>query len=121
MVKKYISEVPQPMHISDAIEVMKIVAPHAQFLMDHGDTGPSLMIALIDIFEKTTPTNSFRLISLMHHKPVDEVTKDMINFGGEGLVAALSSGFAANPLPDLINGAAVLGLCEQRWVDASGG
>lgn len=120
LVKKYIKEIPQPMRINDAIEVMKILAPHAQYLMEHGDTGPSLMIALIDVLEKTTPTDSFKLISLMHHRTVEEVTKDIINFGGEGLVAALSSGFAANPMPDLINGAAILGLCEQRWIDASG-
>ena len=116
--KKYIKEVPQPMNISDAIEVMQILAPHAQFLMDHADTGPSLMIALINMLERTTPTDSFKLISLMHHRTVEDVTKDIINFGGEGLVAALSSGFAANPMPDLINGAAILGLCDQRWVDA---
>jgi len=118
--RKYIKEVPKPMNIKDAIDVMFIIAPHAQYLIDHGDTGPSLMLALIDILEKTTPTDSFKLISLMHNKPIEEVTKDILNFGGEGLVTALGSGFSANPLPDLINGAAVLGLCEQRWIDASG-
>jgi len=120
-VRKYINEIPQPMNINDAIEVMKIVAPHAQYLINHGDTGPSLILALIDVLESSKPTDSFKLISLMHNKSVDEVTKDMINFGGEGLVSALSSGFAANPLPDMINGAAVIGLCDQRWRNASGG
>jgi len=95
---------------------MKIVAPHAAALVAV-DASVSLMRALIHEVSKESTIQVLRLAALLHHRAVEDLALELKTEPGAKLVMLLAQGLATNPLPELVNGAYILGLCEVRWPD----
>jgi hypothetical protein len=106
----------KPMNMWEAIEAMKIVAPHASALATI-DESISLMRALIAEVSKESPIQVLRLAALLHHKPVETMAEELKGQPGASLVMILAEGLGVNPLPELVNGAYILGLSDVRWPD----
>lgn len=104
------------MAINEAIEVMKILRPHAAN-MGAASSAIDMVRRLMLAFKiENSEENVGRIVALTHHKSFDEVTEKYrsdpnpeIVFGD--LVFALQ----ANPIPDLIDGAFALGLTDKPW------
>lgn len=102
------------MSLREAIEAAKIVIPHVASLSRHKKGLPlvkDLLVRLVD----DDPAQPFRLLSLMFHGTMEEVAHAAEEIGASGLPVALVNGMAANPLPDLVEAAWILGLTEERW------
>ena len=102
--------------LGPAIEVMKIIKPHADALRNETDALLMLRV-LIKNIQETNPANSLRLASLMFGVSIDYL---MDEFGeadqaGSKLVNALVKGFSVNSLPDLVNAGALIGLLDEGW------
>lgn len=107
-------EVPAPMSLREAVEAVKIVIPHAPSLSRH-TKGLPLIKDLLSRLVEDDPAQPFRLLSLMFHGDMAEVARACEVIGPSGVPEALLNGMAANPLPDLIEAAWMLGLTEERW------
>lgn len=104
------------MNMWEAIEAMKIIAPHAAALAII-DESISLMRALIAEVTKESPIQVLRLAALLHHKDVEVLAEELKGQPGARLVMLLAEGLGLNPLPELVNGAYILGLSDVRWPD----
>jgi len=110
-------ELPAPMTIREAIEAMKVLSNYSKEIMI--ETRHSRVLArLLRAILKRSPTDSVRLLSLMYHAPVEAIAADFETGEGIDFIKALTKAFRVNPLPDLINGARILGLSEVEWPDA---
>ena len=108
----------EPMNINEAIEAMKIVVPYLPQMRSAKD-GVGLVRGLLKATaDANEHENVGRLLALMEHKTLDEVSERMA--GDEGKRMALFDlvqCINANPIPDLVDGARILGLSAQGWTD----
>lgn len=109
---------PEPMNIYEAIEVIKILEPHVNDLIEVED-GIEIIGVLSSGFERDkTQENIGRLIALMTHRSYDEVTAEYRKTRSvENAFYDLVRCFSANPIPDLINAGYVIGLLDKGWPD----
>jgi hypothetical protein len=106
----------KPMSIGTAIEVMKILRPHVDELVEAKD-GPDLIVVLSKGFARdNTAENIGRLIALMEGKTFDEISERFKKHptGGQAY-EDLVRGFSLNPIPDLIDAGFVLGILDRGW------
>jgi hypothetical protein len=106
------------MGIGRAIEVIKVLGPYVENLRKETEPLHMLQTLVADIQERN-PADSMRLLALMFGVPIDSL---MEKFGdpakaGSLLLKALIQGFAANPLPDLVNAGTMFGLLEEGWTN----
>ncbi len=109
---------PEPMGIGRAIEVIKTLDPYVEKLIN--ETDPLIMLGdLIDGIQEINPTDSLRLVALMFGMSIDDVvdTYGDPEKSGSMLLKSLTEGFAANPLPDLINTGVMFGILQEGWTD----
>lgn len=105
-----------PMAIGPAIEAMKVIVPYASVIIRAQTVGDAIQ-DLLGAMRNEQPTDALRLLALMYGKSVIEIADFFERKSGGDLVAFMAVGFEANPLPDLINAANVLGLTPIRWFD----
>ena len=104
-----------PMNMREAVEVMKIIGPHAQQFTE--TTEPlKIMHSMIDEIKADTPIQVMRLLALMEHKSVEDLAEEMQESTGVDLLERLSAGFRRNDLVNLVNAAFYLGIASERWV-----
>lgn len=108
-----------PMSIHEAVEVMKILAPHRDEIMK-AFKGSALqgISALLAETRKAEPGALLRIIALMEHIDVEEAAQLYGNWEGGDIAALLAELLVANPIPDLLDGAFILGLIKEGWTDA---
>lgn len=103
-----------PMNIREAIELIKIVSPYAPDFTQT-DKPIKIMRAIMEGIMRDMPTQSLRMISLMEHKPLDDVAAELSFVRGDALVERISEGFLRNHLRALIDAAYLLKMSEARW------
>lgn len=106
----------KPMAIHEAIEVMKILRPHAAILAT-ASSGLDMIRRLLLAFKlDNTEENIGRIVALTHRQSFDDVVARYLNDASTQTVFSdLVFAFQANPIPDLIDGAYVLGLGKIPW------
>jgi hypothetical protein len=102
------------MTFREAMECAKIFIPRADALRGAKD-GIDLLQRIYDRFSAENPVDLLRAVSLMEHASLDATVEKYRVLGGENLLNALAEHFQANPLPDLIQAAAVIGLADEGW------
>lgn len=103
-----------PMNIREAVEVMKIIGPHADEFAE--STKPiTIMRRMIDAVKSETPIQVMRLLALMEHKSIEDLSEEMQDSSGADLVERLIAGFMVNDLTNLVNAAFYLGIATKRW------
>ncbi len=115
-----LTDPPKPMTIREAIEAAKIVAPHTAALRGSTD-GMAIIHRLFDALQADHPMQVFRLLSLMHHVSLEALAAELQGRHPSLVVAALGNGLISNPLPDLMNFAAGIGLAAEPWTEAPSG
>ena len=109
-----------PMTLREAIEVMKIVGPHAALLRNAPDN-LVLIKRLWDTVSADSPVHLLRLLALMEHKEVEKIADEYEASRGpegvdaKGFILRLAEGFGRNPLNLLVNAAFQLGMTETGW------
>lgn len=102
-----------PMNINEAIEVMKIIAPYVDDMVEAKD-GKGVLRALMNGFEKDdVQENALRLLALMQHKTLNEVVDDLQDASGAEYLSELVTVFNVNNIQDLIGATRVLGLTPK--------
>ena len=108
-----------PMHIHEAIEVMKILSPHRDEIMKgFKESALQGINALLAETRKAEQSALLSIIALMDHIDIDEAAKLYGDWDGSDIAALLAEMFVVNPIPDLLDGAFVLGLVEEGWDNA---
>lgn len=103
-----------PMSIREAVEVMKIIGPHANEFAQ--DTKPiTIMRNMISAIKSDTPIQVMRLLALMEHKSIEDLAEEMQESTGADLVERLIAAFLVNDLTNLVNAAFYLGIATKRW------
>jgi hypothetical protein len=102
------------MNIRQAVEVMKIIGPHAEKFTETLDS-IKVMRAMIDALKDESPVHVLRLVALMEHKTLEEFAEEMYEADGEELIRRLAEGFNRNDLPSLVETAFHLGIATKRW------
>lgn len=107
---------PEPMNISNAIEVMKVLAPYAK-RMSRADDGFGMIRALTNgLAADHMEENLGRLIALMRAKKYEEVVAEYEEHRSvEKAFVDLVECFDVNPIPDLVNAGFGFGLIAQPW------
>lgn len=107
-------KIPEPMNTRRAIEAIKILAPYVPDISL--ETEPlSVIRVLLEKIQERNPVDSIRLVALLHSVKVTEVADFLDQGKGRTLISALGKGFAANPLPDLVNAGVLFGLIAEEW------
>lgn len=107
-----------PMSIYEAVEVMKILMPHQEpIAMAFEQSAIKGILALLEETRDGEPGALLRLIALMQHIHIDEAAELYGDWEGKEIMALLADMFVVNPLPDLYDGAYVLGLTSKGWDD----
>jgi hypothetical protein len=109
------------MAIGSAIEAIKIIEPYVGSMRKETEAGKMLK-ALLKAIQDRNPPDSLRLVSLMHGMKLEDIMESFGDPKGAGplLLEALIRGFNANPLPDLVNAGALLGLIKEGWTEDAG-
>lgn len=104
-----------PMTIREAIEAMKIVAPHVGGLYLE-DGGLAILETLWSRLGKDAPANVVRLLALLEHTTVEAILDEyQASRSGVNFVVRMGEGFVRNPLDLLVNAAYQFGLTEKGW------
>jgi hypothetical protein len=105
-----------PMNIREALVAMTILGPRSHTLIGPG-TGTERLEALMKNFRDDSPRDALRLLSLMQHRDLDDVVRDLSEEKADGatLIMRLAEGIKINVLPILIDAAYLFGYSEQRW------
>jgi len=107
----------QPMTIMEALECAKIFIPHARVLRDAQD-GLDLLERIYSVMSGDLSIELVRALALMEHQPLGDTVDKYRGLGGTAMLRSLRDHLAVNPLPDLIESAAMLGLTSERWTHA---
>jgi len=105
---------PAPMSVREAIEAAKIITPHLAVLRQ-AEGGFDLTHRLLDLLYGDHPAQPFRFLSLAHHMTMDDLAAALEPEGGRGVALALTQALVANPLPDLMNFAFLVGVSSEGW------
>ncbi|NGX44864.1 MAG: hypothetical protein K940chlam2_00004 [Chlamydiae bacterium] len=110
----------EPMGIGAAIEVIKILKPYVDELVEAED-GPALISILSKGFARDkTDENIGRLLALMEGKSFKEISERLAENPEVSIVFMnLAEAFSVNPIPDLIDAGLAMGLLNRGWTDAS--
>jgi len=110
----------EPMGIGAAIEVIKILKPYVDELVEAED-GPAMINILSNGFARDkTDENIGRLLALMEGKKFDEVAERIAENPEVSIVFMnLVEAFSVNPIPDLIDAGLAMGLLDRGWNDAA--
>jgi hypothetical protein len=107
------------MNIYEAVEVMKILFSHRDKIMEgFKESALKGINALLAETRKAEPGALLRIIALMEHIHVDEAAQLYGDWDGKDIAALLADILVVNPVPDLLDGAFILGLAEEGWNDA---
>lgn len=109
----------RPMNVYQAVEAMKILIPHQEPITEA--VKQSAIKGILVLLEETRdgePGALLRLISLMQDIHVDRAAELYGDWEGKEIMALLADMLVVNPLPDLYDGAYVLGLTSKGWDDA---
>ncbi len=108
----------EPMKIGAAIEVIKILKPYVDELVEAED-GPELIAILSRGFARDkTDENIGRLLALMEGKKFEEISERLAENPEVSIVFMnLAEAFAVNPIPDLIDAGLAMGLLDRGWTD----
>jgi len=106
-----------PMTIYEAIEVVKILSHYSEEIVATEQEPLKITRSLVRQIKEKNPIDIFRLISLMHHRDIEDVAEDLREDDGIMTVTAISQGFQVNSLPDLINAGVMFGISNVRWND----
>lgn len=109
----------ESMKMVPAIEVMKIISRYTEFIREEEEAISLIRTLLIKINE-INPTDSLSLIAFMHGTKIEEVAEMLGSAKDLSVSRALGEGFRSNPLPDLVNAAALLGISDLTWETESG-
>ena len=110
----------EPMKIGTAIEVIKILKPHVDELVDAKDGADLIAILSRGFAREKTDENIGRLLALMEGKKFEEISERIAENPEVRIVFTnLADGFSVNPIPDLIDAGLALGLLDRGWKDAS--
>lgn len=106
----------KPMSIYQAIEVMKILRPHIE-TMNAASSAIDMVRRLMLAFKvENTEENVGRIVALTHGKAYEEISdKYRADPRAEIVFADLVFALQANPIPDLIDAAYLLGLSDKPW------
>ena len=106
----------KPMSLHEAIEVMKILRPHVKNLVSASD-GLSMIRRLLLAFKvENTEENVGRIVALTQRKSFEEIAAKYANDSSpETVFGDLVLAFQANPIPDLLDAAYILGLSDSPW------
>lgn len=107
----------EPLNIREAIEVMKILAPVAQDVME-AEKAVTMVRIIFEHFEETDPTQTLRLASLFYHEPVDTLAETLVDVSGEDFFGMMIDAFVENSLADLVETVFALGFAKKRVSDA---
>jgi len=104
------------MNIYEAIEAMKILVPHAG-LMRKAENGIGVVRALFGGLTAINEQEQIgRLLAYTQHRSLDEITEHFAEVSDPAaMLTELAESLSENPIPDLINGAALLGLTRTGW------
>jgi len=104
------------MAINEAIEVMKILRPHAE-VMATASSGLDMIRRLLVAFKlDKTEENIGRIVALAHRQSFDDVvTRYSNDASAQTVFPDLVFAFQANPIPDLVDAAYVLGIGKAPW------
>ncbi len=108
-----------PMNIYEAIEVMKILLPHRTSIVEETDKSVIKgILALLKGIRNSEPGALLRLIALNQHIKVEKAAELYGDWEGKEILGLLAEMFVVNPIPDLFDGALVLGLTTEGWQNA---
>lgn len=108
---------PEPMRLHEAVEVIKIMKPYVDDMVKQ-DTGAGLVSSLIEGFiSDNTEENITRLIALMRASTYAKIEEKYLSNdeAAKLMLVELIECFGVNPIPDLVNAGAALGLLERGW------
>jgi hypothetical protein len=105
------------MSITEALECSKIFIPFVSVLREAG-SGLDLVARIFQVMSGENALGLMRAVALMEHRGVEEVVMEYKAAGVDVLLAAIANLFRVNPLPDLIETAALFGLTDERWTHA---
>gem|GEM_PF-5807993 len=109
----------KPMNIYQAVEVMKILTPHQEPIAEaFKQSAVKGILALLEETRDGEPGALLRLIALMQDIHVEKAAELYGDWSGREIMALLADMFVTNPLPDLYDGAYVLGLISEGWKNA---
>lgn len=109
-----IEQLPTPMTLREAVEAAKIITPHVAVLRQAPD-GLGLVHRLFDCLLGDDPAQPFRLLSLAYHTTLEDVAASLSDKHPAAVIMALANGMRANPIPDLVNFARLIGLTSEAW------
>lgn len=109
----------QPMNINEAIEMMKIIGPHAVDISRAAlnKNGAEAIRVLLEKTREESPINFLRMMALMTHEDIEKCAETLPKLSQQRLFFKIAELLNINPLADLVNGAYVLGLTERGWED----
>lgn len=103
-----------PMNMHEAVEVMKIIGPHAHLYTDTDKPIKVLKKMLIAIRDDN-PIQALRLVALMEHKPVEQIAEELKEADVDEFIMYLVDGLARNRMVNLLDAAFYLGIASSRW------
>lgn len=103
-----------PMNMHEAVEVMKIIGPHAHLYTDT-DKPIKVLKNLLAAFRDENPTQALRLVALMEHKPVEQIAEEFKDAPAEEFIMHLAEGLSRNRIVNLIDAAFYMGIASSRW------
>lgn len=101
------------MNIYEAIEAMKIIAPHVSAFVG-ADNPLQLIKSLIDSFPLDERPQLLRLISLMHHEDLDTMVELLADKSGTDFAMILTEGINVNDIFEMVENIYLLGLAEME-------
>lgn len=102
------------MTIREAVEVMKIIGPHATLYTDT-DKPLKILKKMLAAIQDENPIQALRLVALMEHKDVEQIAEELKDADGEDFINLMAEGLARNRLINLLDAAFYLGIASSRW------
>lgn len=104
----------RPMTVMEAVECSKIFIPYIPVLRE-SESGIDLVKRIFQTMSESDSLGLMRVVALMEHRGVEDVVMEYKAAGASVLLAAITNLLRVNPLPDLIEAAALFGLTDERW------